>query len=85
MISMCIINSQTICDVIPRSSFAQLIDKQEQESLSLPAWLALNVILSPPANQIQLRGHGRGRPDARLITSMEKKRKMTQTLPSSSS
>lgn len=74
MISMCIINSQTICDVIPRSSFAQLIDKQEQESLSLPAWLALNVILSPHANQIQLRGHGRGRPDAQLITSMEKKK-----------
>lgn len=35
MISVCIINSQTICDVILQPSIAQLIDKQEQESLSL--------------------------------------------------
>lgn len=44
---MCIINSQTICDVILQSWFAQLIDKQEQESLSLPVRLSLNVILLP--------------------------------------
>lgn len=42
MIFMCIINSQTICDVTLQPSFASLIDKQEQESLSLPVRLSLN-------------------------------------------
>lgn len=76
MISMCIINTQTICDVIPHSSFAQLIDKQEQESLNLPTWLALNVILPPPICQSNpIERSWERKASRRVITSVEKKEK----------